>query len=179
MVGGRPAAADDPLIVVGGMHDDRYEARCRAHHVIGTARGAGAAVAGPAGVRLIGGRDRGRASKRPRIGRARCPPGRLRLRPRRPPPSIGGRPAAAATTEPSSSSPPTSAPGPACAAASPRRAAAPRRRSPPDDPEHDAGWFAVVAGTGPDGPARMPAPAQARVDAGGRRRRSRSGSVSA
>ncbi len=39
MVGGRPAAADDPLIVVGGMNDDRYEARCRAHHVIGTARG--------------------------------------------------------------------------------------------------------------------------------------------
>ena len=35
MVGGRPAAADDPLIVIGGMHDDRYEARCRAHHVIG------------------------------------------------------------------------------------------------------------------------------------------------
>jgi len=40
MVGGRPAAMDDPLIVVGGMHDDRYEARCRAHHVIGSARGA-------------------------------------------------------------------------------------------------------------------------------------------
>ena len=40
MVGGRPAAADDPLIVVGGMNDDRYEARCRSHHVIGTARGA-------------------------------------------------------------------------------------------------------------------------------------------
>ena len=40
MVGGRPAAADDPLIVVGGMNDDRYEARCRAHHVISTARGA-------------------------------------------------------------------------------------------------------------------------------------------
>jgi len=40
LVGGRPAAADDPLIVVGGMNDDRYEARCRAHHVIGTARGA-------------------------------------------------------------------------------------------------------------------------------------------
>jgi thymidine kinase len=39
MVGGRPAAADDPLIVVGGMNDDRYEARCRAHHVIGPARG--------------------------------------------------------------------------------------------------------------------------------------------
>ncbi len=40
MVGGRPAAADDPLIVVGGMNDDRYEARCRAHHVVGSARGA-------------------------------------------------------------------------------------------------------------------------------------------
>jgi len=40
MVGGRPAAVDDPLIVVGGMNDDRYEARCRAHHVVGTARGA-------------------------------------------------------------------------------------------------------------------------------------------
>ena len=40
MVAGRPAAMDDPLIVVGGMHDDRYEARCRAHHVIGAARGA-------------------------------------------------------------------------------------------------------------------------------------------
>ena len=40
MVGGRPAAEDDPLIVVGGMNDDRYEARCRAHHVIGSARGA-------------------------------------------------------------------------------------------------------------------------------------------
>jgi thymidine kinase len=39
LVAGRPAAADDPLIVVGGMHDDRYEARCRAHHVVGTPRG--------------------------------------------------------------------------------------------------------------------------------------------
>ena len=40
MVSGRPAAADDPLIVVGGVDDDRYEARCRAHHVIAPARGA-------------------------------------------------------------------------------------------------------------------------------------------
>ncbi len=39
LVGGRPAAADDPLIVVGGMHDDRYEARCRSHHVVGAPRG--------------------------------------------------------------------------------------------------------------------------------------------
>ena len=27
------------LIVVGGMNDDRYEARCRAHHVVASARG--------------------------------------------------------------------------------------------------------------------------------------------
>ena len=39
MVSGRPAAKDDPLIVIGGMADDRYEARCRAHHVIGAPRG--------------------------------------------------------------------------------------------------------------------------------------------
>jgi thymidine kinase len=39
LVAGRPAAVDDPLIVVGGMNDDRYEARCRAHHVIGGLRG--------------------------------------------------------------------------------------------------------------------------------------------
>ncbi len=39
MVAGRPAAKDDPLIVIGGMADDRYEARCRAHHVIGAPRG--------------------------------------------------------------------------------------------------------------------------------------------
>jgi thymidine kinase len=39
MVAGRPAAEDDPLIVIGGMADDRYEARCRAHHVIGAPRG--------------------------------------------------------------------------------------------------------------------------------------------
>jgi len=39
MVSGRPAAKDDPLIVIGGVADDRYEARCRAHHVIGAPRG--------------------------------------------------------------------------------------------------------------------------------------------
>ena len=39
MVAGRPAAKDDPLIVIGGMADDRYEARCRSHHVIGAPRG--------------------------------------------------------------------------------------------------------------------------------------------
>ena len=35
LVGGRPAGRDDPLIVVGGLDDEKYEARCRAHHVIG------------------------------------------------------------------------------------------------------------------------------------------------
>jgi thymidine kinase len=38
LVGGRPAGRDDPLIVVGGVDDEKYEARCRAHHVIGPAR---------------------------------------------------------------------------------------------------------------------------------------------
>jgi thymidine kinase len=38
LVGGRPAGRDDPLIVVGGLDDEKYEARCRAHHVIGTGR---------------------------------------------------------------------------------------------------------------------------------------------
>jgi thymidine kinase len=54
MVGGRPAAADDPLIVVGGMNDDRYEARCRAHHVVSTARGA---TSSPIWEHLAGTRD--------------------------------------------------------------------------------------------------------------------------
>jgi len=38
LVGGRPAGRDDPLIVVGGLDDEKYEARCRAHHVIGPRR---------------------------------------------------------------------------------------------------------------------------------------------
>jgi len=38
LVGGRPAGRNDPLIVVGGLDDEKYEARCRAHHVIGPAR---------------------------------------------------------------------------------------------------------------------------------------------
>ncbi len=35
LVDGRPATADDPLVVIGGMGDERYEARCRTHHEIG------------------------------------------------------------------------------------------------------------------------------------------------
>ncbi|MFM7718679.1 MAG: thymidine kinase [Actinomycetota bacterium] len=31
---GRPARADEPLIVIGGMGDDTYEARCRACHEV-------------------------------------------------------------------------------------------------------------------------------------------------
>ncbi|MFI5254472.1 MAG: thymidine kinase [Candidatus Limnocylindrales bacterium] len=38
LVGGRPAGRDDPLIVVGGVDDEKYEARCRAHHVVGPGR---------------------------------------------------------------------------------------------------------------------------------------------
>lgn len=35
LVDGRPARRTDPIIVVGGFADDRYEARCRRHHTIG------------------------------------------------------------------------------------------------------------------------------------------------
>jgi len=35
LIDGRPATPDDPLILVGGMGDDTYEARCREHHEIG------------------------------------------------------------------------------------------------------------------------------------------------
>lgn len=31
---GRPASPDDPILLIGGLNDDLYEARCRAHHVI-------------------------------------------------------------------------------------------------------------------------------------------------
>jgi thymidine kinase len=35
LVDGRPASAADPLVVIGGLGDERYEARCRVHHEIG------------------------------------------------------------------------------------------------------------------------------------------------
>ena len=42
LVGNRPAAIDDPLIVIGGTEDrlepDRYEARCRTHHRVAPPR---------------------------------------------------------------------------------------------------------------------------------------------
>lgn len=37
LIDGRPAPADSPLIMVGGMGDEKYEARCRLHHEVPTA----------------------------------------------------------------------------------------------------------------------------------------------
>jgi len=34
LIDGRPARADSPLIMVGGMGDESYEARCRLHHEV-------------------------------------------------------------------------------------------------------------------------------------------------
>lgn len=34
LIDGRPAPADSPLIMVGGMGDEKYEARCRLHHEV-------------------------------------------------------------------------------------------------------------------------------------------------
>jgi thymidine kinase len=48
LVGGRPAAIDDPLVVIGGFDiaaAETYEARCHRHHEIGEPRGRGATTA--------------------------------------------------------------------------------------------------------------------------------------
>jgi thymidine kinase len=34
LIDGRPAPADSPLIVIGGLGDEKYEARCRQHHEV-------------------------------------------------------------------------------------------------------------------------------------------------
>ena len=34
LIDGHPARADSPLIVIGGMGDETYEARCRLHHEV-------------------------------------------------------------------------------------------------------------------------------------------------
>jgi thymidine kinase len=34
LIDGKPASADSPLIVIGGMGDEAYEARCRQHHEV-------------------------------------------------------------------------------------------------------------------------------------------------
>jgi thymidine kinase len=34
LIDGQPAPVDSPLIMVGGMGDERYEARCRLHHEV-------------------------------------------------------------------------------------------------------------------------------------------------
>jgi len=49
LVGGRPAALDDPLIVIGGFGApavETYEARCLRHHEVGPARSARGVVGG-------------------------------------------------------------------------------------------------------------------------------------
>lgn len=38
LIDGQPAPADSPLIVIGGMGDETYEARCRLHHEVPSAR---------------------------------------------------------------------------------------------------------------------------------------------
>jgi thymidine kinase len=48
LVGGRPAAIDDPLIVIGGFDGravEQYEARCLRHHEVGPAKAARGVVA--------------------------------------------------------------------------------------------------------------------------------------
>jgi thymidine kinase len=39
LIDGRPASADSPLIVIGGMGDEAYEARCRQHHEVPGSKG--------------------------------------------------------------------------------------------------------------------------------------------
>ncbi len=39
LIDGRPASADSPLIVIGGIGDEKYEARCRQHHDVPPAAG--------------------------------------------------------------------------------------------------------------------------------------------
>lgn len=34
LINGEPASADSPLILIGGMGDEAYEARCRLHHEV-------------------------------------------------------------------------------------------------------------------------------------------------
>ena len=52
LVGGRPAAVDDPLIVIGGFESpaavETYEARCLRHHEVAPARSARGVVANEA-----------------------------------------------------------------------------------------------------------------------------------
>jgi thymidine kinase len=39
LIDGQPAPADSPLIVIGGLGDEKYEARCRLHHEVPAADG--------------------------------------------------------------------------------------------------------------------------------------------
>jgi thymidine kinase len=42
LIDGHPAPADSPLIVIGGLGDEKYEARCRLHHEVPAANGSAA-----------------------------------------------------------------------------------------------------------------------------------------
>jgi thymidine kinase len=39
LINGKPASADSPLIVIGGIGDEAYEARCRQHHEVPSPEG--------------------------------------------------------------------------------------------------------------------------------------------
>jgi thymidine kinase len=39
LINGKPATADSPLIVIGGIGDEAYEARCRQHHEVPSPEG--------------------------------------------------------------------------------------------------------------------------------------------
>ncbi len=61
LVGGRPAAVDDPLVVIGGYDHgamETYEARCLRHHE----------VAAPHGVTMVPGRGTGEVPSSPGVG---------------------------------------------------------------------------------------------------------------
>src|SRR3990172_8990491 len=80
LVGGRPAAIDDPLVVIGGFDTaaaETYEARCHRHHEIGEPRGRGATTADaeprtPETAETNGGGVPLGPGDAPEIGRASC-----------------------------------------------------------------------------------------------------------
>jgi thymidine kinase len=54
LIDGEPAPADSPLIVIGGLGDETYEARCRLHHEVPSAP-RGGALAGTESARPLPG----------------------------------------------------------------------------------------------------------------------------
>lgn len=74
LVGGRPAALDDPVVVIGGYDPaamETYEARCLRHHEVADARQAGmASIPGPPFNRAATGSERREASHGDGSGKA-------------------------------------------------------------------------------------------------------------